>query len=167
MTIKIFFLGPRRSDKRYGPQSKDMQVSEFISLISPKNAPHKVVLPDFTGLAIRLDAQIRNQFHQLKEDEHFLRYRQLSERWYQAGSISDRNNRSKRFEKIMDDSLDFLLYSQDVMPNINPDDLQWHDYEKARGHCCKVSDEAAFCLIQRPYISKTLLTRRISPRGSP
>ncbi|PSF70282.1 integrase, partial [Escherichia coli] len=35
--------------------------------------------------------------------------------------------------------------------------LQWH--------CCKVSDEAAFCLIQRPYISKTLLTRRISPRG--
>ena len=38
---------------------------------------------------------------------------------------------------------------------------------KVEGHCCKVSDEAAFCLIQRPYISKTLLTRRISPRGSP
>lgn len=38
---------------------------------------------------------------------------------------------------------------------------------KHRRHCCKVSDEAAFCLIQRPYISKTLLTRRISPRGSP
>ena len=36
-----------------------------------------------------------------------------------------------------------------------------------KGPCCKVSDEAAFCLIQRPYISKTLLTRRISPRGSP
>ncbi|WP_256939957.1 recombinase family protein, partial [Klebsiella pneumoniae] len=29
---------------------------------------------------------------------------------------------------------------------------------KVSGHCCKVSDEAAFCLIQRPYISKTLLT---------
>ena len=39
--------------------------------------------------------------------------------------------------------------------------------KKGEGHCCKVSDEAAFCLIQRPYISKTLLTRRISPRGSP
>lgn len=39
--------------------------------------------------------------------------------------------------------------------------------EHGDGHCCKVSDEAAFCLIQRPYISKTLLTRRISPRGSP
>nr|UQM91370.1 hypothetical protein LMCAGHLD_00093 [Klebsiella pneumoniae subsp. pneumoniae] len=38
---------------------------------------------------------------------------------------------------------------------------------KMKWHCCKVSDEAAFCLIQRPYISKTLLTRRISPRGSP
>ncbi|MDT8961336.1 IS6 family transposase, partial [Salmonella enterica] len=60
----------------------------------------------------------------------------------------------------------------------NPSDLcPWHmdeTYVKVngrwaylyRGHCCKVSDEAAFCLIQRPYISKTLLTRRISPRGS-
>ncbi|EBA0844271.1 hypothetical protein I2I55_004147 [Salmonella enterica] len=38
---------------------------------------------------------------------------------------------------------------------------------RKKRHCCKVSDEAAFCLIQRPYISKTLLTRRISPRGSP
>ncbi|MDW4783324.1 hypothetical protein NQ310_24170, partial [Escherichia coli] len=28
---------------------------------------------------------------------------------------------------------------------------------EAHRHCCKVSDEAAFCLIQRPYISKTLL----------
>ncbi|EBU9041227.1 hypothetical protein DMM28_21895 [Salmonella enterica subsp. enterica serovar Saintpaul] len=41
------------------------------------------------------------------------------------------------------------------------------DNRVSRRHCCKVSDEAAFCLIQRPYISKTLLTRRISPRGSP
>ena len=43
---------------------------------------------------------------------------------------------------------------------------KWVHYRLSR-HCCKVSDEAAFCLIQRPYISKTLLTRRISPRGSP
>ncbi|MGJ8152765.1 hypothetical protein ACSGD8_30600, partial [Klebsiella pneumoniae] len=43
---------------------------------------------------------------------------------------------------------------------------QTDDWQTLR-HCCKVSDEAAFCLIQRPYISKTLLTRRISPRGSP
>ncbi|EHI1668490.1 hypothetical protein J9O34_004625 [Salmonella enterica] len=40
-------------------------------------------------------------------------------------------------------------------------------HRQPQRHCCKVSDEAAFCLIQRPYISKTLLTRRISPRGSP
>ncbi len=44
-------------------------------------------------------------------------------------------------------------------------DISLSDHEIR--HCCKVSDEAAFCLIQRPYISKTLLTRRISPRGSP
>ncbi|EED5695356.1 hypothetical protein AIA14_004391 [Salmonella enterica subsp. enterica serovar Mbandaka] len=45
--------------------------------------------------------------------------------------------------------------------------LQLRNAGAGEGHCCKVSDEAAFCLIQRPYISKTLLTRRISPRGSP
>ncbi|MBS4296311.1 transposase, partial [Escherichia coli] len=45
--------------------------------------------------------------------------------------------------------------------------FKWRQYWREGRHCCKVSDEAAFCLIQRPYISKTLLTRRISPRGSP
>ncbi|HAF2716025.1 TPA: hypothetical protein G8M05_005423 [Salmonella enterica] len=33
--------------------------------------------------------------------------------------------------------------------------------------CCKVSDQLTFGLIQKPYISKIRLTRRISPRGSP
>ncbi len=47
------------------------------------------------------------------------------------------------------------------------DKVLFGKYSGTEGHCCKVSDEAAFCLIQRPYISKTLLTRRISPRGSP
>ncbi len=45
--------------------------------------------------------------------------------------------------------------------------LNFYNTRRPHWHCCKVSDEAAFCLIQRPYISKTLLTRRISPRGSP
>ncbi|HIG8809471.1 TPA: AAA family ATPase, partial [Escherichia coli] len=44
-------------------------------------------------------------------------------------------------------------------------ETETYEYELQVGfvekrHCCKVSDEAAFCLIQRPYISKTLLTRR-------
>ncbi|WP_252497418.1 recombinase family protein, partial [Escherichia coli] len=41
-----------------------------------------------------------------------------------------------------------VVHSMDRLAR-NLDDL--------RRHCCKVSDEAAFCLIQRPYISKTLL----------
>ncbi|NKG91192.1 hypothetical protein ET964_25420 [Salmonella enterica subsp. enterica serovar Infantis] len=59
------------------------------------------------------------------------------------------------------------------MTYVNPDFIKISGFteEELLGqphrHCCKVSDEAAFCLIQRPYISKTLLTRRISPRGSP
>ncbi|EFT9746647.1 hypothetical protein HU913_004855 [Salmonella enterica] len=60
----------------------------------------------------------------------------------------------------------------DVSGLISPDVIGWAAGAAITliifsGHCCKVSDEAAFCLIQRPYISKTLLTRRISPRGSP
>ncbi|MEX6309510.1 recombinase family protein [Providencia hangzhouensis] len=35
------------------------------------------------------------------------------------------------------------------------------------GTVAKLAMRQPFCLIQRPYISKTLLTRRISPRGSP
>ncbi|HHU2051183.1 TPA: type II toxin-antitoxin system RelE/ParE family toxin [Escherichia coli] len=50
---------------------------------------------------------------------------------------------------------------------IHPHFVLVYEVDSQWGHCCKVSDEAAFCLIQRPYISKTLLTRRISPRGSP
>ncbi|WP_252505289.1 recombinase family protein, partial [Escherichia coli] len=42
-----------------------------------------------------------------------------------------------------------VVHSMDRLAR-NLDDLR-------RRHCCKVSDEAAFCLIQRPYISKTLL----------
>ncbi|NJD00740.1 hypothetical protein EWM60_00825 [Candidatus Erwinia dacicola] len=34
-------------------------------------------------------------------------------------------------------------------------------------HCCKDIDELAFRVIERSYLSKTLLTRRISPRGCP
>ncbi|WP_253248424.1 alpha/beta hydrolase-fold protein, partial [Klebsiella pneumoniae] len=48
-----------------------------------------------------------------------------------------------------------------VAPDTSPRGSQVaDDKEYDLGHCCKVSDEAAFCLIQRPYISKTLLTRR-------
>jgi len=39
---------------------------------------------------------------------------------------------------------------------------RWFDW-----YCCKVRNEVAFFLIERPYISKNLFTRCISPRGSP
>ncbi len=54
-----------------------------------------------------------------------------------------------------------------VIPVQPSEDVDHPSLKHLIRHCCKVSDEAAFCLIQRPYISKTLLTRRISPRGSP
>ncbi|RIV01016.1 hypothetical protein D1624_29020 [Klebsiella pneumoniae] len=62
---------------------------------------------------------------------------------------------------------DYYQQRIDLQPAFNSDLFQQLLEPENLRHCCKVSDEAAFCLIQRPYISKTLLTRRISPRGSP
>ncbi|WP_228258088.1 NAD(P)-binding protein, partial [Acinetobacter baumannii] len=61
---------------------------------------------------------------------------------------------------------EILSYLEDVSREFDIESLiefntellkaEWDNVKN--GHCCKVSDEAAFCLIQRPYISKTLLT---------
>ncbi|PDN91802.1 hypothetical protein CJU68_25460 [Escherichia coli] len=76
--------------------------------------------------------------------------------------INNRRGRTNRFAvALMIGCVRFLGTWPHDLSSI-PANAQWFV-----GHCCKVSDEAAFCLIQRPYISKTLLTRRISPRGSP
>ncbi|MFL1110102.1 Lrp/AsnC family transcriptional regulator, partial [Acinetobacter baumannii] len=51
--------------------------------------------------------------------------------------------------------LESLKIIEGYTVNVNPKAIGIHELF---WHCCKVSDEAAFCLIQRPYISKTLLT---------
>ncbi|KKJ24085.1 hypothetical protein T637_22010 [Enterobacter hormaechei subsp. hoffmannii] len=139
MTIDTFFIGTRRADKRYGPQSKDMQFSEFIALLSPRQVPTKIVLPDFSGLARHLDEQIKKQFIQQQENEFYRRYRFLSDMWYQAGSISNPENRSRRFEKVMDEALEFIVHSHDLMPDINPNYLKYGDTaevnSKGRMYC--------------------------------
>ncbi len=80
------------------------------------------------------------------------------DQWFSSFLLQVENHSS--WHRLFVDPLSRAMYSSD-----GPD-FEFVQ-QKRRGHCCKVSDEAAFCLIQRPYISKTLLTRRISPRGSP
>ena len=89
-------------------------------------------------------------------------------------NAKERSGRSKAGEVVLRVK-DHLLRYPDFYPTVTYKSVSFgpvvmarfdEDTNKKR-HCCKVSDEAAFCLIQRPYISKTLLTRRISPRGSP
>nr|WP_245166553.1 transposase [Candidatus Erwinia dacicola] len=89
--------------------------------------------------------------------------------------------KKKAVEEIWRSAVIRLLrdsYAQ-IMPGILPglghirDERQWRRYLQAqygrywKGHCCKVIDELAFRVIERSYLSKTLLTRRISPRGCP
>ncbi|WP_258234211.1 antirestriction protein ArdA, partial [Klebsiella pneumoniae] len=64
-----------------------------------------------------------------------------------------------------EDDPEFMFQDWEGIPSqfASESSVKWAFIEAFRqaqdeGHCCKVSDEAAFCLIQRPYISKTLLT---------
>jgi hypothetical protein len=68
MPVKSVFIGTRVADKRYGPQSRGMAVSELISLVRPYNRPAQYVLPDFSGLVRHLDNRMRQNFAQQKED---------------------------------------------------------------------------------------------------
>lgn len=97
-----------------------MAVSELITLVSTANNPSQYVMPDFSGLARRLDEQTRAHFVQKEQNDYYRQYRLLSEIWFQAGSIRNPENRSRRFEKVMEESQNFLVLTQDVMPEINP-----------------------------------------------
>ncbi len=66
MPVKSVFIGTRVADKRYGPQSRDMAVSELISLVRPYNRPAQYVLPDFSGLVRHLDNRMRRFLHSRK-----------------------------------------------------------------------------------------------------
>ncbi|MCQ5404462.1 hypothetical protein NO741_27425, partial [Klebsiella pneumoniae] len=80
-------------------------------------------------------------------------------RWYCKYGISYRELQEMLAERGVNvDHSTIYRWVQRYAPEMEKR-LRWY----WRRHCCKVSDEAAFCLIQRPYISKTLLTRRISP----
>jgi hypothetical protein len=137
--IESVFIGTRTAGNRYGPQSRDMKVSELITLLSTENKPTQYVMPDFSGYARCLDEQIRAHFVQKEQDDYYRRYRLLSEIWYQAGSISNPENRSRRFEKVMEESQSFLVHTQDVMPKINPFTHDWEVWptiaEKGKMYC--------------------------------
>ncbi|MDZ9279343.1 PIN domain-containing protein, partial [Escherichia coli] len=71
----------------------------------------------------------------------------------------------RQIDNISKNNVDFhLVMELGRMTCCSAGNNTWHIISNDKGydgrHCCKVSDEAAFCLIQRPYISKTLLTRR-------
>ncbi|WP_262266918.1 hypothetical protein [Klebsiella variicola] len=132
MTLESIFIGTRVDKGRYGPQSREMAISDLISLIHRPSEPTRIILPDFSGLARHIDGQLREHFSQQQEDEYARKYRYLSDIWYQAGSLSNPDNRSRRFEKVMEQSQEFLVFSQDVMPNTNLYDLKYDEGESVR-----------------------------------
>ncbi|WP_429120565.1 hypothetical protein [Aeromonas allosaccharophila] len=115
-----FLISTRGRDGRYGPQSKDMQLSDLINLFTSATvtepSPTTVIFPDLTALARNMDAQIRVHFRHFQEEELAQEYDVLFNTWTQTGSIADPTNRSRRWEKVMDKSLAYVLLAQKRMP---------------------------------------------------
>jgi len=115
-----FVIGTRGRDGRYGPQSKDMSLSDLIDVFKPEDAPlhslNKVIFPDLSALARKMDAQLREHFNRFRDEELAQNYDVLFNTWTQAGSIADISNRSRRWEKVMDLSMGYILLAQKRMP---------------------------------------------------
>lgn len=113
----LFLISTRHRDGRYGPQSKDMTLSELIGVFKPDVPSTPVVIfPDLRPLAQRMDAQIREHFDRFKDEEFAHKYDVLFNTWAQTGSIAVEFNRTKRWEKVMDLSMDYILQAQKMMP---------------------------------------------------
>ncbi len=58
------------------------------------------------------------------------------------------------YREKLKEQVEALGYETEVVGKHGMWEMPGVPVEAFSGHCCKVSDEAAFCLIQRPYISK-------------
>ncbi|MDF7790505.1 hypothetical protein P4908_09680 [Pantoea ananatis] len=115
-----FLISTRGRDGRYGPQSRDMSLSELISVFKPKQASlpssNTIIFPDLSALARKMDAQIREHFNRFREEELAQNYDVLFNTWTQAGSIANASKRSSRWLKVMDLSMEYILLAQKRMP---------------------------------------------------
>ncbi len=115
-----FLLSTRGRDGRYGPQSRDMSLSELIDIFTPEpqaiQSPSVLIFPDFSALANKMDSQIREHFSRFRGEELAQAYDVLFNTWAQTGSIADATSRSRRWEKVMDKSMEYILLAQKRMP---------------------------------------------------
>lgn len=111
-----FLIATRGRGGCYGPQSRDMSLSDLIGMFTPVTSPTTVIFPDLTALARRMDAQIREHLNRFQEEELAQSYDVLFNTWTQTSSIADPTNRSRRWEKVMDQSMAYVLLAQKRMP---------------------------------------------------
>lgn len=162
-----FLISTRHRDGRYGPQSKDMTLSELIGVFKP-DVPSTPVLifPDLRALAQRMDAQIREHFNNYKNEELAQKYDVLFNTWAQTGSIAVEANRSVRWMKVMDLSMDYILQAQKMMPEPQRFDLIVHSHitevaTKGRMYC----EALLFHIIARAGFDPGTLINDITLRG--
>ncbi|MDX7715136.1 hypothetical protein [Aeromonas caviae] len=165
-----FMISTRGRDGRYGPQSKDMHLSDLINLFTTatvtEQSPSTIIFPDLTALARNMDAQIRVHFSRFQEEELAQAYDVLFNTWTQTGSIADPINRSRRWEKVMDKSLEYILLAQKRMPKpLTFENIQ-SDYVTEIATKGKMYCEALlFHIISRSEFDPGSLTNDITLRG--
>jgi len=131
LDIQSVHLGTRVEAGRFGFMTQDMEISDFISLFTTKENRDVYIFPDFSGLIERLEERIKSIYkdahRQAQEDELLLKYDILYNRWKQTGTIAEPRNRGARFEKLMDESVDFLFLNKKMMPYFDYGDISNKD----------------------------------------
>ncbi|WP_139154499.1 recombinase family protein, partial [Enterobacter hormaechei] len=124
--------------------SKDQNVARQVEALKGRVNEENILIDKVSGKDTnRPELQVLLGEHTLRSgDELFIK------------SIDRLARNTKDLLEIVD-----KLISKGVTVRFIDNDMAFDNTPASRliRHCCKVSDEAAFCLIQRPYISKTLL----------
>ncbi|MFJ5375226.1 hypothetical protein ACIPTP_22125 [Pectobacterium versatile] len=119
-----YFIGTRVEEGRYGPQSKDMSLSDLLGLFSPVIAPTQYVFPDLTPLVRCIHEQIKAQFDtqfallfvSLSERQRMRDYNTLYNAWTRAASYDDPVLRNSDWHAVIDKAEDFLVALQQDFP---------------------------------------------------
>ncbi|MFV8038085.1 MULTISPECIES: DUF4158 domain-containing protein, partial [unclassified Enterobacter cloacae complex] len=159
---RVQILSEAEQDELYGPPAFTSADQRFFFSLNDKELAiakslrhrgQRYMLVVLLGYFKAKPVVLNPGFHQIKQDLKYVYQTVLPGPGCRPFNLTPKEN-----ERIYQRVFQLCNYQR---WNVKDHGAALRDY----WHCCKVSDEAAFCLIQRPYISKTLLTRRISPRG--
>lgn len=112
------FIGTRTDKGRYGSQSKDMALTDLVTLLAPVATQY--VIPDLTPLVLRFNAQIQEhlaaQANEQRDTQLMQDYDALFNAWRRAATYENSERRSRAWENVIDKAEDFLQVLKPTFP---------------------------------------------------